>query len=137
MGVVDPLGVAEGLLDPIVGMVPVNQSGVAFPEICTVAVWRRIDLITLAVGLVVMLPLALLCLYAAIVENPWFLVVGLPIDLILAFVLYRSVGVKMSFVRVTGSSRTITVRFDSPFWRRHRFHDELLRRAGISASMIP
>jgi hypothetical protein len=51
--------------------------------------------------------------------------------------LYLSLGLKAHMVRVVGSTSILTIRFDSPLWRRRRFHDELLRRAGISPSPIP
>lgn len=137
MGVVDQYGVAEGPLDPIIGMVPLDKSGVAFGEIFTVAVWRRISVVPLVASLVLLLPFVLLVIYAAIPREPFLLVLGLPLDLLFAFVVYRTVVLKANLVRVVGKARTIRVRFDNPLWRRRKFHDELLRRAGISPSPIP
>jgi hypothetical protein len=137
MGVVDQHGVAEGPLDPIVGMVPLDKAGVAFGDIFTVAVWRRISVVPLVVSIVLLVPMMALLAYAALPKDPFLLVLGLPLDLLFAFVLYRTVVLKANLVRVVGSARTVRVRFDNPLWRRKKFHDELLRRAGISPSPIP
>jgi len=56
---------------------------------------------------------------------------------ITVLMLVRAIGTQRNYVRVAGVWRTITIRFDAPWWRRKRFHDELLRRAGIAPSAIP
>jgi hypothetical protein len=135
-GVVDQFGVAEGTLDPIVGMVPMDKSGVAYGDIFTVAVWRKVSVAPLVVGILLLLPFVLLLLIAAF-SNAYFLIVGLPFDLFFGFVLYRTIILKANMVRVAGSVRTVRIRFDNPLWRRKKFHDELFRRAGLSPSPIP
>jgi hypothetical protein len=51
--------------------------------------------------------------------------------------IYRAFKIKVHMARIVGSARTIEVRFDSPLWRRKKFHDEMLRRAGIAPCAIP
>jgi hypothetical protein len=52
-GVVAAEGVIGGSLDPIAGLVPMDSSGIRFPDIATVAVWRKIDVVRLVVALLI------------------------------------------------------------------------------------
>jgi len=136
MGIVEAYGVSEGMTDPITGLIPIDQSGVAYPDIFTIAVWRKIAVVELVVALLIPLPITLLTLWGSL-HAPGLLIVFAFFALILGLMLYRAVSVKANFVRVAGRYRTITVRFDRPLRRRRRFHAELLRRAGVAPSMIP
>jgi hypothetical protein len=136
-GMVAPEGVSEGTLDPITGMIPMDQAGVLYPDIFTICVWRKIDVVRLVFALVIPVPISLYLLVMAVAVHPAFAIGAAPFVLSSAYMLYRAVGLKANMVRVAGGSRMITIRFDSPMWRRRRFHDELLRRAGLSPSQIP
>src|SRR5262245_4986082 len=59
-GVLEPMGVAAGKLDPIVAMVPLDQSGVMYPHIVSLALWRKIDWTELVVALLIPIPLGAL-----------------------------------------------------------------------------
>jgi hypothetical protein len=137
MGLVSPLGVSEGVLDPVTGLIPMEESGVAFGDIYTVAVWRKVDVIRLIVNIVLVFPFVALFVFLGMALHPVLLVVGLPFDALLAFGLHGALVNKVNFARIVGAYRAVTVRFDRPMWRRRRFHDELLRRAGISPTPIP
>ncbi len=136
-GMLAPEGVSEGTLDPITGMVPMDQSGVLYPDVVSIAVYRKVDVVRIVAACLLPLPLSLLCVYGAVATSPVILAFGLPFYAIFAYMLWRALGLKANLVRVVGVHRTITVRFDSPLWRRQKFHDELLRRAGVSPSRIP
>ncbi len=136
-GVLAAEGVLEGTLDPFVALIPMDQAGIRYGDIVSVAVWRKIDVLRLVVALVIPVPLTLLLLYAAVASAAAFLIGALPFALISAYMLYRSLGLQAHMMRVAGSTRVLTIRFDSPLWRRRQFHDELLRRAGISSAPIP
>lgn len=135
-GVLDERGVAEGALDPVIGMVPVDTSGVAWHDIVSIAFWRSIAWTDLIVAFLIPLPIAFglgwLATNAtgAAIPAALFALLG-------GVLLWRALVVKKCQARVVGRYRTIVVRFDRPFWRRHRFHDELARRAGISAGPMP
>jgi len=135
-GAVEPLGVSEGTNDPIVAMIPIEQSGVGYPDIFTITVWRKIAWGQLILTGVVLVPLTLLLLSASI-QAVGFLFVALPFALLTAFGLYGAVGIGANYIRVMGRYRAIEIRFDKPLWRRRRFHDELLHRAGIGSAPIP
>jgi hypothetical protein len=134
---VTPEGVTQGLLDPVTGMIPLDQAGIAFADILTVTTWRSVDVLGLVVALVIPVPIALVCLVSAVTSTPWALIGGLPFTLGAALMIHGAVGRQRNFVRVAGGARMITSRFDRPARRRARFHAELLRRAGISPTPIP
>jgi hypothetical protein len=135
-GVVDTHGVAEGIVDPITGFIPIDQSGVAYGDIVSVAVWRRPAWVELVAAVMVPLPITFFALYAAL-SSPNWLWIAMPFAFFAAFMLYRALLVQAHFARIVGRDRTITVRFDRPLRRRRRFHAELLARTGIPPAPIP
>ena len=137
MGLVAPEGVSEGTMDPVTGYIPMDQNGVYFGDIFTVAVWRKIDVLKLIAASILPLPLAVLFVSLGITTSPVFLAFGLPFVAGTAWMFYRALSIKAHMARIVGSARTIEIRFDAPLWRRKKFHDELLRRAGIQPSPIP
>ena len=86
----------------------------------------------------ILLPLTLLLLAASVGFPPLFVVSG-PIAFLTGLTYYHLLGVKRNFARVP-SARTqrapAAVRHADAL-RRVTFHDEMLRRAGISPSPIP
>jgi hypothetical protein len=129
-GAVGALGVSEGMTDPVTGMIPMEESGVAYPDIYTIAAWRRPDWMTAVVALLFPVPLGL-GLLALAFSSPGALVGAIPFLALGGWALYRALGIKRNFVRVAGRWRTIQIRFDKPPWRRKAFYDELLRRSGL------
>lgn len=137
-GELEPQGVKAGALDPIIAVVPLDASGVLYPDIVSVAVWRKMDWLRLVIALLVPVPLALGLLALAVARQSGVaLVFSLPFAAAAAWLIYTGAVVRANWIRVTGSARTVTIRFDRPIWRRRRFHDELLYRAGITPSPIP
>jgi hypothetical protein len=136
-GMVAPEGVSEGTLDPVTGFIPMDQSGVLYSDVITIAVWRKIDAIRLVVALLIPLPITLFLVAGAVSAWVGLLVPAAVFGAIVAYMLYRALSLKAHLVRIAGPWRTISIRFDSPLWRRRRFHDELLRRAGIAPAEIP
>ncbi|HEY8038694.1 MAG TPA: hypothetical protein VIF15_02835, partial [Polyangiaceae bacterium] len=108
-----------------------------YPDVITIAVWRKVDVVRLVVALVIPLPVTILLVVGAVTAWLGLLVPAAFFAAIVAYMLYRALGLRAHHLRVAGVWRTITIRFDSPMWRRRRFHDELLRRAGIAPSAIP
>lgn len=134
--VVAPEGVLHGTLDPVTGYIPIDEAGVLYSDIFSVAVWRTLDVVRLVLMIIISLPIVI-GLLAAVVALPGLLIIALPIFALFGFGFYRLVAIRRNYARIVGSMRTLTVQFDSPIWKRRRFHDELLRRAGISPSPIP
>lgn len=128
---------SEGILDPVTGLIPLESGGIAYPEIVSVTVWRKVDVAQLLVALFVALPIMLLCALVALAGGYASLLLTAAFAAILMLGLWRALVVKAHFIRVVGGNRSLTFRFDSPMSKRLLFHDELLRRAGITPSAIP
>jgi hypothetical protein len=138
MGEVTAHGVAEGTLDPVTGMLPMEQAGVLFGDIKSIAVWRKVDVVRVIAALIAPAPIALALLAGAVAGAPWpVLVIGLVFAAITAALLRRAIVVGANMMRVAGAYRTIVVRFDTMWNDPKRFHDEVLRRAGIPESPLP
>jgi hypothetical protein len=136
-GVVDPLGVSEGALDPVIAVGEIERSGIAWQDIMSIAVWRKLDIVELVIAILIPAPLALLFWLTVFTSSAGFLVLALPFTALAAFMIHRAVGRKKHFVRVAGRWGVIEIRFDRPGWKRKRFHSELLRRAGLRDAPIP
>jgi hypothetical protein len=136
MGMLEPVGVAEGMADPITGLIPLDQNGIMFPDVYSVTIWRKPEVVRFVLASILILPFALGAAWASL-STPGFLVFALPLLLLEALLAYRAFGVQAQWARVVGRYRTVEVRFDRPFWRRRAFHDELMRRSGIGPSPIP
>jgi hypothetical protein len=137
MGQVDPEGVSEGILDPVTGMLPIDQAGVRYVHIYSVAVWRSMDIMQLVVTILLGMPFVVLAFYGVAKAGAFLLVAALPLLLLVVYGVWRSSILKKHMVRVVGWNRTLVIRFDSPLWNRVKFHDELLRRCGITPTPIP
>ncbi|MCA9589746.1 MAG: hypothetical protein KC657_30795 [Myxococcales bacterium] len=135
-GVIEPLGVAEGELDPIIASVAMDKSGVAWGDVVSIAVWRKPDWVELVVAILLAAPFALGFLVGSF-ALPVLFVVSVPLTLLTAWMIHRAVKVQRNYARIVGRYRTITIRFDRPGRRRRLFHSELLRRAGLPDAPIP
>lgn len=130
----EPFGVASGMNDPVTGMIPMDQSGVLFQDVVSITIWRKIRWAQLILALLVPAPLAL---GAVSLKSPGALIGAIPFGMLAAWAIYLAVVVGANRARVVGRYRVLELRFDSPFWRRQSFHDELLRRAGMPPSPLP
>lgn len=144
VGTVEAIGVSEGVLDPVIGLVPVETSGVMYPDIVSIAVWRERDWVELAVAVLVPLPIGaffaaigIIVLIKAGLAGLTMAAAALVLLLLAAFMIRRAVVTQKHLARIFGRHRCITVRFDRPGSQRVRFHDELLGRAGQRPAAIP
>jgi hypothetical protein len=136
----DPMAVYFATLDPVVGMAPLDETGIAYGDIVSIAVWRNLALSEIIVGTLIPLPIALFAAYGAILAvtksagvGVTLGVIALGFGLIAAWMLYRGIVIGRRHARVTGRWRSFTVRFEkSP-----AFYEELFRRSGIVAPVIP
>ncbi len=136
----DPGGVSYGTLDPVVGIAPIDSAGVAYPDVVSIAIWRKLALPECISGILVPLPIALLSFYGAILAVRGSAVgagilafIGLLFGLLAAWLLHRAFVVGRRQARIVGRWASFTVPFDkSP-----AFYGELFRRCGIAAPPIP
>jgi hypothetical protein len=135
--IVAPDGVLQGTLDPVTGLIPMDQSGVPFADIVSLAIWRKTDVLRVILTTLVLLPLSLLLLYAT-VYTPALVILSGPLALLTGMTYYRHLVVRRNYARVVGSMRMVTLQFDTLLgWKRTRFHTAMLERAGLSPSPIP
>ena len=134
--VLQPEGIVQGTLDPVTGLVPMDQTGILYADIVSIAIWRSLDVVRLVLSAVVLIPLMLGLIYLG-TRVPASLVYTSPVNALVLFAFYRLLVIQRNHARIVGGHRVLEVQFHSPLWRRRRFHDELLRRAGISPSPIP
>jgi len=136
----EPEGIVEGALDPITGHVPMTNDRLSFRAVYSVAVWRRIPIATAVLLFLIPVPLFLAALVATLGSGEPF-IVGVfflaPMTALTAWGLWSTFGIRANWARVVSTKGDLLIRFDSPSWRRKRFHQELLRRCGISESPIP
>lgn len=135
-GGIDAEGVFEGALDPILGAVPMTANRIGYRGVYTVTVWRRVSKLEALLVLLIPVPFTL-AVAAGIPRAPELGLLFVPMVAITLWALAGAFLVRAHFVRVVGAKQTLSFRFDRPFWRRRRFHDELLRRCGLSPGPIP
>ncbi len=135
----DPIGVTSGTLDPVVAMAPIDQVGIAFRDVASIAIWRTIGWTQAIVGVLVPLPIALFSLYGALLSlnapkaAAFFAGVALVFGAIAFILVRRGVVVGIRHARVVGAGRALTLRFEkSP-----AFHAELFRRCGLAPPQLP
>ena len=131
-----PEGIVTGTLDPVTGMIPMDQTGILYSDIVSVAIWRSLDIVRLVISTLFLLPLLAGLIYLGACA-PVSLLFTFPVIALVVFAFYRLLVIRRNHARIVGGVRLLEVQFDSPAWRRRRFHDELLRRAGISPTPIP
>jgi hypothetical protein len=134
--ILQPEGITQGTLDPVTGLIPMDQSGILFTDIISIAIWRSLDIARLVLSAVLLIPMLCGLVYLG-VRFPLSLPFTVPLDALIVFAFYRLLVIRRNHARIVSTYRTLDVQFDTPFWRRQRFHDELLRRAGISQTSIP
>lgn len=134
--VLQPEGVVQGTLDPVTGFIPMDQAGILYADIVSIAIWRSLDVLRIVLSAVVLIPLMFGLIYLG-TQVPASLIFTSPVNALVLFAFYRLLVIQRNHARVIGGHRVLELQFHAPLWRRRRFHDELLRRAGISPSQIP
>jgi hypothetical protein len=136
----DPIGVMSGTLDPVIAVAPMDQSGIAFTDVLSIAVWRQVAWSQLFGGLVFPLPFGLLAAWGAILgarKDPGSAaiigVIALALLSLFAFFLRRAFVVGRRNVRIVGRHRSFTIPVQTNRW----FYDELFRRCGLLAPEVP
>lgn len=136
----DPGGISYGTLDPVVAMAPIEQTGTAYPDILSIAVWRKVAWTDVIAGALLPLPIALFSLYGAIAivaKAPGvagvLALIAVGLGLIAAFLFRRGIIMGRRQARIVGRWHTFTVPFDN----NQGFYIELFRRSGLAAPPIP
>ena len=136
----DALGVSYGTLDPVVGIAPIEQHGIGYVDVVSIAVWRKLALPDCIAGILVPLPIALFAAYGAILAAAKSAgvaavlgAVAIGFGLLAWLLLHRGFKIGRRQARITGRWQSFTV----PFERSPAFYAELFRRCGLAAPPVP
>ncbi|MBI5545101.1 MAG: hypothetical protein HY901_14515, partial [Deltaproteobacteria bacterium] len=137
-GQLDAEGIQAGLLDPVTGRIRIAAERIAFRGIYSLAIWRAIAWAQALALMLIALPLTLVVLRELFLSpSPLLYLLAIPMTATTCLALALTFGVRAHYLRVVGARAQLTIRFDGPFYRRRRFHEQLLRRCGLSMSPIP
>jgi hypothetical protein len=133
-------GVTSGTLDPVVGMAAIDQVGIAFPDVVSIAVWRKLGWVDCVIGALVPAPIALLCAWgamASVTKAPGvagtLIVLAIVFGLVAVHLFRRGALTGKRQLRIVGRYGSITV----PFSNSPAFHHEVFRRCGLLPPPIP
>jgi hypothetical protein len=138
----EPMGVTSGTLDPVVAMAPMDQAGMAYSDVASIAVWRRIAWAEPIIAVLVPAPIALFMLFLAVsvAMNHAFggaavmSIIGLAFGALAAFMIRRGVVLGRRNLRVTSRwNQSMTI----PFERVPAFCDQLFARCGLPPPPLP
>jgi len=136
----DPGGVTSGTLDPVVAMAPIDQVGIAYPDVVSIAVWRKLGWVDCLIGALVPLPIALFSVWVAILaaaKSPGvagtFGVVAVVFGLLTFYLFRRGAVIGRRQARIVGRYGSFTV----PVSTSPAFHQELFRRCGLVTPPVP
>lgn len=138
--VLKPDAIGFGALDPIVGRFPIDEKGVRYAHLYSVAVWREFSIPQSILFFVVSLPLGLAMLAAMIASKGEVgaILCSLPFLLLSIFHGYRVFGAKSTRLRVIGfKDRNLDITFIGGLGKRRKFVDELFRRSGLQPVELP
>jgi hypothetical protein len=129
---VENAGISVSELDPVTGRISMNKRTVAWADIATVGLYRRVDWVFL-VALVVLfgVPIVIPSLIGSF-SLPWLFLFSLPCAALFALGLKKSIGVGVQRMRVTPvSGPPMLFRFDSPMRKRKKFLAGVVERCGF------
>lgn len=141
--VLEPFGVADGDLDPLIAQAELSKSGIGFPDVVSITLYRKPDFIDVGVATVLAAPIALGTLWGAIALLSRGASAGGLIVLAIAllfvagtgFLYFRGLKIQKHLVRVIGRNHKLDLRIDRG--PRDRFRLELLRRVGLPPVDMP
>ncbi|PZR12298.1 MAG: hypothetical protein DI536_15455 [Archangium gephyra] len=138
--VLKPDAIGFGALDPIVGRFPIDEKGVRYAHLYSVALWREFSVSQSLVFFFVSLPLGLAMLAAMIASKGELgaILCSLPFLLLSVFHGYRVFHSKATRMRVIGfKDRNLDMTFIGGLGKRRKFVDEFFRRAGLQPVELP
>lgn len=135
--VLGPAGMLSGMLDPIVGLAPMNQVTIGWPEVASITVWRTTAWGLAIAGPLCFVPFALLAAFVAMDSHATVRIVASLVALaffVIPVVMVRhAIKVGHLNARVVGRQGVADVRLD----RRLVVYMELFRRSGLVAPPQP
>jgi uncharacterized membrane protein (DUF441 family) len=136
----EPPGINSGTLDPVLAVAPVEQTSIAYGDVVSIAVWRKVAWGDCIAATLIPAPLSLLLAVSAILavaKAPGVAAVcaaiAIALGLLAAWLYRRGIVIGRRQARIVGRWASARVPFDtSP-----AFHEELFRRCGIARPPVP
>ncbi len=139
----EPPGIHAGTLDPVMALSPIEQTSIAYGDVVSIAVWRKLGIVDCVVAVLVPLPIALFCGWIAILiafsrvpsfgAAAVFAAIALAMGALAVYLFRRGVVIGKRKARVVGRWGSSTAHVEtSP-----AFVDELFRRCGIVRPPVP
>lgn len=142
--ILKPDAIGFGALDPIVGAFPIDEKGVRYQHLYSVAIWREFSVAQALVFFFVSLPLGVVMLAAMVAalrstgDGTFGALCALPFLLLSVFHGVRVFHAKSTRMRVIGfKDRTLDMTFSGGLAKRRKFVDEFFRRAGLQPVELP
>lgn len=133
-----PNAIGFGALDPILGRFPMDEQGVRFDFLYSIALWRTVNVAQALTFFVISLPVGLGAIAALATLSVPGTIFGLPFLALAAFHGWRVFGARATRVRVVGfKDRVLDMTFAGSVGKRQRFVDELFRRCGLEPVQLP
>jgi hypothetical protein len=134
--IVDDKGIGHAELDPVTGHIPMGTRTIAFGDVVTLGVYRRVAWGTLIASvLLYLVPVVLPLLYFSFVEAPLLLTLALPALALWVLAVRKAAVIGVQRMRVVGPrpEDVLVFRFDTPMWRRKKFLAAVVERTGVGA----
>lgn len=135
--VLGPAGMQCGMLDPVIGLAPMNQVTIGWSEVASITVWRTIAWGLAIAGPLCFVPFGILAAFVAADSHATVRIVAAIVAVaffVIPVVLVRhAVGIGHLNARVVGRQGVADVRLD----RRLVVYTELFRRIGLMAPPQP
>ena len=136
----EPPGIHSGTLDPVLAVAPIEQTLIAYGDVVSIAVWRKVAWGDCIAATLLLVPLALLAAWIAILAvtkaggvAAVSAAIALALGCLAAWLYRRGIVVGRRQARIVGRWASARV----PFETSPAFHEELFRRCGIARPLVP
>jgi hypothetical protein len=134
-------GIMYGTFDPVVGIAPIEQTGIAYSDVVSIGITRKPAWAEVIAGILVPAPIAFFAGWAAIaivmhkveVAAAIFAAIALGFGVLAAWMIRRGFVIGRRSARIVGRWASFTV----PFEKSPAFYPELFRRCGLEAPPMP
>lgn len=131
--IVDDKGIGHSELDPVTGHIAMGTRTIAFGDVVTLGVCKRVAWGTLIALVLLFFVPVVLPLLGFSLEVPLLLTLALPALALFVLGVRKATVVGVQRMRVTGArpEDVLTFRFDTPMWRRKKFLAAVTERTGV------
>jgi hypothetical protein len=136
----EPPGIHSGTLDPVLAVAPIEQTSIAYGDVVSIAVWRKVAWGDCIIATLIPVPIAFFAAWGAILAvtkaggvAAVCAAIALGSGLLAAWLYRRGIVIGRRQARIVGRWASARV----PFETSPAFHEELFRRCGIARPPVP